>query len=199
MDKILEFIDRNDIRSVLDIGANVGNYSRTIKYFFPDIRIMMIEANPHCEEHLKNTGIDYMITCLSDVEKEIDFYLQDDNDIGTGSSYYLENTNHYSLKRSMRTKTNTLDNIIGNQKFDMIKIDTQGSEIDIIRGGSSVVDQAKFVCLEISLTEYNENAPLKDEVMSFMNTQNFHPIELVEEHFAKGNLIQEDWIFAKKS
>ena len=99
----------------------------------------------------------------------------------------------------MRTKTNTLNNIIGDKKFDMIKIDTQGSEIDIIRGGSSVVKQTKFVCLEISLTEYNENAPLKDEVMSFMNTQNFLPVELVEEHFAKGNLIQEDWIFAKKN
>jgi FkbM family methyltransferase len=199
MDKILEFIDRNDIRSVLDIGANVGNYSRTIKYFFPDIRIVMIEANPHCENYLKNTGIDYTITCLSDVEKEIDFYLQDDNDIGTGSSYYLENTNHYSMKRSIRTRTTTLLSVVGDERFDMIKIDTQGSEIDIIKGGLSVVNRAKFVCLEISLTEYNENAPLKDEVISFMDMQSFYPIELVEEHYVKGNLIQEDWIFAKKS
>jgi FkbM family methyltransferase len=197
MDKTLEFIDQNNITSLLDIGANVGNYSRTVKYFFPQMKIMMIEANPYCEDYLSRTGIDYTIACLSDTVKEVDFFIQDDNDVGTGSSYYIENTKYYSQKRHMKRMTDTLDNLIGEQSFDFVKMDTQGSEIDIINGGKSVIDKSKFVSIELSLIEYNNNAPLKDEVIDFMQTIGFHPKLLVEEHYMEGNLIQEDWIFSR--
>ena len=198
MDTILEFIAQHNIKSVLDIGANVGSYSRTIKYFFPQIEIFMIEANPYCEPYLKNTGLDYRIACLSDREKEVEFFLQDDNDIGTGSSYYLENTEYYSRKRSIVRTTETLDNLIADNNFQFIKMDTQGSEIDIINGGMSVINKAEYVSIELSLIEYNLNSPSKDTVVSFMNDIGFNPIQLVEEHYSKGNLIQEDWIFARK-
>lgn len=197
MDKVLEFIDQYNINSLLDIGANVGNYSRAIKYFFPEMKLLMIEANPNCENHLKNTGIDYRIACLSDSEKEVDFFLQDDNDIGTGSSYYLENTEYYSQKRSIKRMTTTLDKLVDDQAFQFIKMDTQGSEIDIIKGGMSVINRAKFISIEISLVEYNIGSPQKNDVVSFMKDIGFYPIKLVEEHYSKGNLIQEDWIFAR--
>jgi FkbM family methyltransferase len=198
MDKVLEFLDYHDIQSVLDIGANVGNYSRTVKYFFPNMRILMIEANPYCEESLKNTGIDYRIACLSDTEKEVEFYIDNDKDIGTGASYYLENTHHYSQKRFIRRNTELLDNVVDDQSFDFIKMDTQGSEVDIIKGGYSVIDKTKFISIEMSLIEYNFNSPQKDEVVSFMESCGFYPNLLVEEHYSKGELIQEDWIFSKR-
>lgn len=190
-------MDTNDVKSLLDIGANVGNYSKTIKYFIPDMKILMIEANPHCEKYLMNTGIDYKIACLSDSKKEVDFYLQDDNDVGTGSSYYLENTEYYSKKRSVKRNTDTLDDLIGDDAFQFIKMDTQGSEIDIIKGGLSTLNKASYVSIELSLIEYNINSPLKKDVIEFMEENGFYPIQLVEEHYSKGKLIQEDWIFTK--
>lgn len=197
MQKTLEFMGKHGVSSVLDIGANVGNYSVVIRHFFPRMKLLMLEANPNCEQYLSKTGIDYRIACLSDSVKEVDFFIENDNDVGTGSSYYIENTEFFSQKRYIKRMTETLDSIVGDDVFEFVKMDTQGSEIDIIKGGSSVINNAKFVSIELSLIEYNNGAPLKDEVVAFMKEYNFHPSEMVEEHYMNGALIQEDWIFSR--
>lgn len=194
--QLLEFIRNNKVKSVLDIGANCGSFSWIIKSHFPYINIMMLEANPFCEKHLNKTNIPYKIVCLSDSEKEVDFFIEDNNLVGTGASYYLEKTHWYSQKKSQKLKTKMLDDII-TESYDFIKLDTQGSELDIMRGGKKVINSAKFLLIETTLIEYNENAPLKQEIFDYLKPLGFSPSEIVEKHYYGGNLIQEDWIFTR--
>lgn len=201
MQKILEFIDRNNVTGLLDIGANVGNFSRSVKHFFPNINIFMLEANPFCDTFLKRSGIPYKIACLSDEKKEVKFYFEDKNMTGTGASYYLEDTRYYAMQNFTRMDTQLLDEVLAEECsdliFDMIKLDTQGSEIDIMRGGPKTLAAAKYVVIELSLTQYNVGSPLKDDVLKFMEEKGFKPSEMVEEHFFDGNKIQEDWVFVR--
>lgn len=201
MDDVIEFIREHDVKSVLDIGANVGNFSRVIKRYFPETDILMFEANPFCDNMLRQTGIPYEIACLSDTEKEVKFYIQDNNMIGTGASYYLEKTHYYSMENFIRTKTQTLDNILktkyDDKSFEFIKLDTQGSEVDIMMGGLDALSKAKYVLIEMSLVEYNHGAPLTNDVVLFMKKNGFSPVSLVEDHVIDGVLVQEDWIFAR--
>lgn len=201
MQKILSYIETNGINTVLDIGANIGSFSRVIKLVFPRINILMIEANPFCDNMLKKTGLSYEIACLSDTKKEVKFFLEDTNMIGTGASYYLENTPFYSRENHTMVMTDTLDNLLhskyNDKTFDFIKIDTQGSEIDIMKGGIKTLNAANHVLLETSLIEYNKGAPLKNDYFDYMNSIGFKPVEMVEEHFADNKLIQEDWIFSR--
>lgn len=196
MRKVAQLIQEGKIKSVLDIGANQGHFSIIIKSAFPDVDILMIEANPFCDSFLKRTGIPYEMVCLSDTEKEVDFYLEDKNFIGTGASYYLEKTHHYSLKNFTKMNTKRLDDVVS-RPYDLIKLDTQGSELDIMKGGKKAVDTAKYILIETSLIEYNENAPLKKEVFDYMMSIGFKPIEIVEEHVMGDSVFQEDWLFAK--
>lgn len=201
MRDILEYIQQNNISSLLDIGANVGNFSHIVKSYFPNMEILMIEANPFCDAMLRRTGFPYEIVCLSDEKKKVKFYLEDKNMIGTGASYYLEKTQYYSMKNHTIVDTETLDNLIktkyNDKLYEFIKMDTQGSEIDIMKGGKEVVGKAHHILLETSLIEYNENAPLQADYFSFMNTIGFRPVKKVEEHYSEGKLIQEDWIFSR--
>lgn len=196
MQKVIQLIQEGKVKSVLDIGANQGYFSIAIKNVFPDVDIFMIEANPFCDNFLKRTGISYEMICLSDAEKEVDFYLEDKNFIGTGASYYLEKSPHYSLKNFTQMNTKRLDDVVTKQ-FDLIKLDTQGSELDIMRGGLKTVDASKYILIETSLIEYNENSPLKDEVFKYMDSIGFKPLELIDTHYMENKIIQEDWIFAK--
>jgi FkbM family methyltransferase len=196
MQKVIQLIQEGKIKSVLDIGANQGYFSIAIKNVFPDIDILMIEANPFCDNFLKRTSIPYEMICLSDTEKEVNFYFEDRNFIGTGASYYLEKTQHYSLKNFTQMNTKRLDDVVTKQ-FDLIKLDTQGSELDIMRGGLKTVDASKYILIETSLIEYNENSPLKDEVFKYMDSIGFKPLELIDTHYMENKIIQEDWIFAK--
>lgn len=196
MQKAIEFIRDNNIKSILDIGANQGHFSLTVKSVFPDMDILMFEANPFCDNFLKKTGIPYEMICLSDTEKEVKFYFEDKNFTGTGASYYLEKTPWYSLKNFTKMNTRRLDDVVS-KSYDLIKLDTQGSELDIMRGGVKTICDAKFLLIELSIIEYNENAPLKEEVMNYVSSMGFRPLELIEEHFHDGTLVQEDWILGK--
>ena len=40
--------------------------------------------------------------------------------------------------------------------FDLIKLDTQGSEIDILNGGSHMIKNTTAIIVEVSHVEYNE-------------------------------------------
>lgn len=203
MENTLKFIHQNNIKSILDIGANVGNFSRIIKFYFNDIDIFMIDGNPFCDAMLNRMEIPYKIVCLSDKKKEVEFYIEDSNFVGTGASYYLEKTEHYSLRKHIKTQTELLDDVVDNKTFDLIKIDTQGSEIDVMKGGTKTISNAKYVLLETSLIEYNEGAPLQNEVFDFMSSIGYDKHSLLEvqhrNHNPANEVIQEDWIFKNRS
>jgi FkbM family methyltransferase len=196
MQKVAELVQQGKVKSILDVGANQGYFSIMMKNNFPDLDIFMIEANPFCDNFLRKSGIPYEMVCLSDMEKEVKFYLEDNNFVGTGASYYLEKTECYTKQNFTRMQTKRLDDVVS-KTYDLIKLDTQGSELDIMRGAVKTVDAAKYVLIETSLIEYNENAPLKEEIFKYMDSIGFKPVELVENHYMQDKLIQEDWIFEK--
>ena len=79
----------------------------------------------------------------------------------------------------------------------MIKIDTQGSELDIIKGGLNLINNSKGLLLECSLTNCNENAPLFDKVKEYLETINFHQKEILDNHYYKNEIVQIDVLFVK--
>lgn len=201
MNKLYDIL-KNDVKSFLDIGANIGSFAMTVRNTFPDIEMFLIEANPFCDAALKRTGIPYDIVCLSDKEQDVKFFFEDNNFQGTGASYYLEKTVHYSKQNFTMMQTKLLDDVIlakyGDYKqFDFVKMDTQGSELDILRGGKKTAANAKYILIETSLIEYNENAPLQEEVFKYMDSIGFKPTELIETHIHNDILVQEDWIFTR--
>jgi FkbM family methyltransferase len=186
-------------KSVLDIGANVGQFYNEIKPIFPNAYYYLIEGNDSCEVVLETLNVDYSICLLSDCEKEVDFYVRKHEPRCTGNSIYRENTSFYDDDQIiiLKKQTKTLSNILNNKVFDLIKIDVQGSEIDIINGGLDIFKNAKGVLMEISLVEYNQNAPVKEFVYEYMSNMGFIPIETIGNinHPITHELIQQDILF----
>lgn len=121
--------------------------------------------------------------------------------LGTGDSYYRENTSFSDNLASEKRRTQTLDNLIKRNNLptpDLIKLDTQGSEIDILRGGDLALSGAKFVYIECSLVNYNEGAPQLADYVGFMSSKGFIPYDLCEDHKKGGALIQVDILFVRK-
>lgn len=185
--------------SILDIGANVGQFYYEIKKIFPNSYYYLIEGNDSCEVVLKTLNVDYSISLLSDSEKEVDFYIRKHEPRCTGNSIYRENTSFYDDDQILilKKQTKTLSSILNDKIFDLVKIDVQGSEIDIINGGIDIIKNAKGVLMEISLVEYNQNAPLKEFVFEYMSNIGFIPIETIGNinHPITHQLIQKDILF----
>ena len=190
-------------KTILDIGANNGQFYNESKNIFPDSYFLLIEGNEYCEPALKTLGVDYKISLLSDSIKEVDFYLRKQEYTCTGNSIYREKTSFYDDNEIVieKKKTDTLSNVLGQQYFDLIKIDVQGSEIDIIIGGLDIINNCKGLLMEVSLEEYNEGSPTIEFVDNFMKNLNFEKVEIINNlnHPIKHTLIQQDVLYINKN
>jgi len=199
LEKRLNFYKKNDInfKKVLDIGAYKGEWKDLFQKIFPESDILMIEANKDKEDILKKKG-NYIIALLgSEDGKEVDYFKCTDDKIDTGNSVYLENT---SMKfNPEKRKTKKLSSLLDpNDKFDLIKIDVQGSEIEVIEGGESIIKNSNFLLVELSLQNYNEGAPKLLEVINKLNEYNFELIDIIDRNYRNNVLVQIDGIFKNK-
>jgi hypothetical protein len=124
-----------------------------------------------------------------------------------GESFYRENTNYYSdsFINPYYINTETLDNLFPNESFDFIKIDTQGSEIDILVGGKLLVQSTEYILLEVSITNYNIGAPLIKDVLNYMDSIGFIMVDIWNCGYANrvpgkhyDDLCQIDVLFTRK-
>ena len=60
---------------VLDIGANIGFWTKKVKAIWPDAEYTCIEAGPKYEKHLKEIANNCHIAVLGDSNREIKMYL----------------------------------------------------------------------------------------------------------------------------
>jgi|688.fasta_scaffold175142_3 FkbM family methyltransferase len=196
----LEKLSHLPIKSILDIGAQIGDFAVLCKNTWPDSKIICIEANKECDLYLKSLGVEYYLEVLSDSVKEVDFYTHIGSAVHTGNSYYKENTKFFTTGQYVILKktTTTLDLLLKDRSFDFIKIDTQGSEIDIIKGGLSICKSANYILLEVALTEYNIGAPQYDDVVSFMDSIGYEISDILEEHYDETTKTQIDILFKRK-
>jgi FkbM family methyltransferase len=188
---------------ILDIGANTGQFHILAKETFPNSFIYSIEASDECEEYLKKITNNYYIGLLSKDNEIYDFFQTKLNPINTGNSTYRELTDYYSDENLYVTKKRgvMLDELfVGyDTDFDLIKIDTQGSELDIISGGVNLCRKAKGMVLEVSILRYNIGSPLYDEVILFMNNLGFEKCEVISETHMPNFVHQQDLLFINKN
>ena len=177
------------IRSVIDVGANVGQFGRSIKKIFPDSKIYCFEPLP---EPFKKLG-KWAITCqgnvevfnmaLGEKEDEVEMFFHVDH---SASSSLLKSTecneNLYPFMRkqvSTAIKMSTLDHIFAESPDSLaneilIKIDTQGYEDRVIKGGSEVFSRARACILEINLYALYEGQASFNNIVQLLNDKGFN-------------------------
>jgi FkbM family methyltransferase len=202
---LIELSKKYKPNSILDIGAHHGEFSKFCKSLWSDVDLLMIEGNDECDSILDKVPFDHCIVLLSDSNKEVTLYLNPKNLDCTGTSYYKERTRHYKNSIEIKKKTYTLDQVV-DKKYDIIKIDTQGSELDIIKGGLKTIQNCSYLITEVPVLQYNEGSPLFDEIIDYMNNIGFSDYEIIEEHkwmdenentFDFGSIFQVDVVFKK--
>jgi FkbM family methyltransferase len=171
-------------KTVLDIGAHTGEFYELIRNVFPESYVFSIEGNQGCEPYLQRLGHPYLIRYLGREQKKTILYKTVADKLCTGDSLYREVTDHYSGQQLIEQEValRTIDDTFKEETmFDLIKLDTQGSELDILAGGPKVAKKAKGILMEVSYIKYNEGAPLYDDVIKFMTEFGFTEKDILNE------------------
>lgn len=141
---------------------------------FPDSSYFLVDADPANGDALKALcsslpNCRYSITLLGAQPREgVTFY-----QMGTGSSVLSERT---QLERQqIQLPMTTLDKLLADElrRPVLLKLDVQGYELEVLRGGSQVLANSDVVIAEIALIQYNEGAPLFADVVAFMKERGF--------------------------
>ena len=187
-------------KNILDIGANKGKWTLEVrKKVFIHSRYTLIEAIDYNELEkltIKYNNITFKNLLLDEKAHTVTWYEKRN----TGDSIFKENTGYFDDCKEIKRKTTTLDlSFPNNEFFDLIKIDCQGAEISILKGGKNLVKKASIIILEVPfMGEYNKGAANFYEHIEYMNNIGYRVYDIVELHRVKDILIQIDIIFIKK-
>tara|TARA_Y100000746_G_scaffold49606_1_gene38666 strand:+ start:7441 stop:8103 length:663 start_codon:yes stop_codon:yes gene_type:complete len=187
-------------KNILDIGANKGKWTLEIKKkVFPKAEYTLIEAIDYEElDKLsdKHDNINYKNILLDEIEHFVTWYEKRN----TGDSLFKENTGYFDDCKEIKRSATTLDLIFNkNEVFELIKIDCQGAEIPILKGGNSLVQKSSVIILEVPfMGEYNIGAPNFYEHINYMENIGYRVFDIVELHRVDNILIQIDIIFIKQ-
>lgn len=180
--------------SILDIGGYKGNWTRKVRNQFPTASFAVVEPNNHPE--LSTLGVPVYHEVLSSTSKEVLWH----SNMSTGDSIFKELTRHYKDVVPTSRRTTTLDSLFPSQVFDFIKLDCQGAELEILKGGEKLVRDATVVLLECSFAgKYNEAAPTFAEYIRTLDELGFAPLDITEFHRINGILCQVDLLFLRKT
>jgi len=190
--------------NIVDCGACKGEWSGSIKTVFNDSHVLGIDANDWNENGCFPNTNDCAIEVLSNKDNEEVVFYKKIEGLCTGDSLFKEDTQHYMSHNTIEERriTKTLKTLCLEKhikKIDLLKIDTQGSEILIMQGLGDMLYDIEFIELECSLVEYNIGGCLVENIFEFLK-DNFRLYEILELHRHYGqDLIQVDFIFQNKN
>ncbi len=199
-----------NIGTILDIGANTGKVAKEFRDIFPNAYIHSFEPLPSCFEKLEvNMKGDTLFTAhniaLGETKGET---VMEESSFHPSSSLLRMSDLHKKLypksKDSVQKKIRVerLDDVLGNanlKKNIFIKMDVQGFEDRVIKGGTKVIAQASVIQIETAFVTLYEGQPLFDDIYRLLSDLGFVYYGDVGRHYSPetGKLIYEESLFIK--
>ena len=197
---------------IFDVGCFIGNFSRNLKkrLNLKNKNFYLFDANPN----LKIKDFKYNNLVFSDKIQIKNFYLNEFFP-SSGSSLKEDTKNdikwNYTRKlitlspnkgfKILKVKTNTIDNFCKKNKIikiDILKIDVEGSELEVLKGSKKILNKTHLVQLEIYQNKKNF-IKIEKKITKFLKKYNFYKIreKKIWSVSLFSNLIGKDVLFIK--
>ena len=196
--KAVELMKNAEPGIVLDIGANMGSFSIPLAYYNPNFHFVCFEPQRMVYNQLcGNVAINY----LNNVEP-YNFGLSTESKslIVQVPDYRLEtNIGAFSLDDEVRSKEDylcktkgmqeqiylrTLDSIMI-EHIRLIKIDVEGMELDVIKGGLETLKKNGYPPILFESWESRDwFLPRRQELFSFLESLGYEVTSMGEDNFA---------------
>jgi FkbM family methyltransferase len=199
-----------NIRTVLDIGANTGQFAAEIHTILPEAMIYSFEPLKDCYQSLVESmkhvqrfrAFDF---ALGEEDLEIEMHRSEfspSSSILPMGDLHKEAFPFTSGEMLEKIKVKRLDDITGSLNLVdnlLIKIDVQGFEDRVIAGGRQTIERARVLIVETSFRRLYEGQPLFDTIYDMLRQMGFayhgNFIQLLNP--VDGSVLQADGIFMK--
>ena len=197
--------------TVVDVGANCGQFAYAVVKFFPNVSIYSFEPVPDTYERLAvNTRFFREIKTfnfgLGSESGKIDFYQNEHSH--ASSALPISDFQKTELPETSKTKLITvpikrLDDVIPTVGAltgpILLKLDVQGYEKNVLLGATSFLKEIDFLLFEASFVAMYEGEPLFDEMHAFVSDLGFKlvgPVGSLETN--ESRIVQLDLLYRRR-
>jgi FkbM family methyltransferase len=197
----------SDIQTVLDIGANIGEFTGIFNELFPKAEIHAFEPLPDCfnklrerTKELKNVKV-YNIG-LGSKDGELELYKSSWHPASSFremGDLHKQNYPHSSKSENIIVGIRQLDDIFEGSILPeniFIKMDVQGFEDEVIKGGIKTFSNSRVIVVESSFQKLYENEPMFHGIYSLLEPLGFEyrgslkqSVNKMDESFLQGDCI----------
>lgn len=204
-------LNRGDV--LIDAGAHVGTFTGCALAYQPWLRVHAFEPIPEACEELSRRfggypGLRLNRLALGRCREERSFNV---SRFSEASSFFApgeELLSHvyghdYATARSILVNVETLDSYCTSQgiaRIRLLKLDVQGSEIEVLEGAASMLDATDYVYAEAQFRELYRGAPRYDDTFRYLHKRNFDLLCMTcFRADDAGELMECDMIFRRRS
>jgi FkbM family methyltransferase len=206
----MELIDlavRSGAHTLYDIGAHIGSWSLLCNALYPKTEIFAFEPQPgHTEQFIANTrgitNIRLFPCALGSRVETRTFYPATRSDASSFLPLTSIGKTQFSLDNEPPVSMDIvpLDDIVAREKLpapDLIKLDVQGFELEVLRGGILALENARWVLSEVSFQPIYEGQVLFSELATFLAQHGYETYAFGHSVRAGVPLVQLDVLFRR--
>lgn len=195
-------------KTVLDVGANVGQFAVASAKLFPGVQVHSFEPVPGCAKALQKnvSGLGNVAVypfALGDSEGEVTFRVNLHSQSSSALPLARGHRDAFPEARETReitVRTSTLDRTFADIEFSgpvLLKLDVQGYEAHTLRGGSETLERVDYAVLETSFKTLYEGETLFMDIVRMMEEWGFRferPVSWLTV-LENGEVLQMDALF----
>ena len=175
---------RPDYRTVIDVGANKGQFTLYARHRFPRAKVYSIEPLGGPRSKVQRLfANDSQVEILSFAagseagSATIDVASSDDSSsLLHQTSLQAERFPGTGVRGTEEVEVRALDDVLSSEQLPgpvLLKIDVQGFEIEVLKGSEATKGQIDTILVEASFVEFYAGQPLFEQVYGFLTEHNF--------------------------
>lgn len=186
-----KLINRDD-PVVVDVGANVGQTIDLVRRTFAKPMIFSFEPNPELWPALRDkyerVGVTVESLALGNSEGNIAFYVSENSELGSVLAPNRGDENPFrkiEIRERVNVSVTSFDTWIDCKKLgriDLLKVDTQGFDLEVLHGASKTLDRRalEIVLVEVNFIKIYESQCSFSEIQQFMKEKGYGLLTLYE-------------------
>ena len=161
---IKNYLKNKNSITVIDVGANIGRYSKEILNVCPNVRLIAFEPHPETYialiKEIKSNNFKSFNLGVGDKNEKLKLYDYDKSSGSSHASLYKEVIEDIHKGKSVAYDISVvkLDDFLKEQKIDFIdllKIDTEGNELNVLLGSKNYLSNNKINAIHFEFNEMN--------------------------------------------
>jgi FkbM family methyltransferase len=209
---LLGFAD--EVKTIIDVGANIGQFARAVSRVCPEATIYCFEPLAAPFEELQKwatssqaSTVHAIQLALGEAESESEMFVHSQHDTSSSLLATTPRTAELYPFTAEQTKTRirvgTLDNFFAQHPVPlkreiMIKLDVQGYEDRVVRGGMETFRKARVCILEIAIEELYVGQPNFATMVNLLGQLGYGYVGNYEQYYdPRGRVLFLDAVFAR--